>query len=361
MKGTKTIIGAVAALAAAACGGPQGWSVRGTVAGADEGDKLAVEACNAGYWYVLDSVAVGKDGKFDYRAEEAAPSAEIMRLTMPGKGSVYFPVAGDDAIVVEADAATFGVGHRLSGSGMAAVFGAVDSIAATTSDIAELQRKLSGFVVGDTTGIVAYYVVGKSVGNRQVFDPNDSYGNRIYGAAAQVYEHYHPADNHGVALKTAYFEGRRALGKLPVAEQPTVTYDVAETKFIDIKRYDSKGEARNLSDCVKDDNVVILSLTAYDRDFSPAYNKVLNDIYELYHSRGLEIYQVAFDESEAEWKEAARNLPWVSVWNSPSDGADVLRSYNTGALPMSFIISGGALDERVVDPKELAAKVARKF
>lgn len=352
-------VSAVAAMAMS-CSGPQGWSVNGTVAGASEGSKLAVEACNAGYWYVLDSVTVGRDGKFDYRSQEPAASTDIMRITMPGKGSVYFPVDGNDRITVVADAATFGTGHTLSGTDMAKTVSAIDSIIASTSDISELQRKLSGFVVTDTTGIVAYYTVGKSVGNTLIFDPNTSFGNRIYGAAAQVYEHYKPGDNHGEALKTAYFAGRRSMGKYPATT--TSTIELASTGFIDLARFDSKGVEHKLSDYAKPGKVVLLSFTAYDQDFSPSYNAVLNNLYELYHSKGLEIYQVAFDSSEVEWKEAAKNLPWITVWNSPADGDVILRNYNVGAVPVTFIINNkGELDERVVDPTQLPAKVARMF
>jgi len=361
MKIFRTIIAASAVAAAVvSCSGPQGWSVKGTVAGAPEGSKLAVEACNAGYWYVLDSVAIGNGGKFDYTSQEPAPSAEIMRLTMPGKGSVYFPVEGKDAITVAAEAASFGTGHTLSGSDMARTVGAIDSIVASTSNVEELQRKLAGFVVSDTTGIIAYYTVGKSVGNTLVFDPNTSFGNRIYGAAAQVYEHYKPGDNHGSALKTAYFAGRRAMGKMP-EPQAGAQIELESSGFIDVARYDSKGTEHKLSELVKPDNVVLLSFTAYDQDFSPAYNAALNKLYELYHPKGLEIYQVAFDGSEVEWKEAARNLPWVSVWNSPADGDMLLRSYNVGAIPMTFVIRNGEIYERIVDPSQLPAKMAKLF
>lgn len=349
----------VTAAMAMSCSGPQGWSVNGTVAGAPEGSRLAIEACNAGYWYVLDSVTVGRDGKFDYRSQEPAASADIMRITMPGKGSVYFPVDANDMVTVDAVAATFGTGHKLSGSDMAETVAAIDSIIASTSDIAILQQKLAGFVVTDTTGIVAYYTVGKTAGNTLIFDPNTSFGNRIYGAAAQVYEHYKPGDNHGEALKTAYFAGRRAMGKVPA---PTGTIELESTGFIDIARFDSKGVEHKLSDYAKSGKVVLLSFTSYDQDFSPAYNAVLNNLYELYHSKGLEIYQVAFDSSEVEWKEAAKNLPWVTVWNSPSDGDVILRNYNVGAVPMTFVInSNGELEERVVDPTQLPAKMAKKF
>ncbi len=354
------IAASAALMLAAACSGPKGWELKGTVEGLPEGSAMAIEACNAGRWYVLDSVKTDAKGRFDYRAAEPAPSADILRITLPGTGSVYFPVEGSDALTLTAEAATFGTGHTLTGSDMAATVSAIDSIAASTASLPDLQRKLAGFITSDTTGIVAYYTVGKSVGNRLIFDPNENFGNRIYGAAAQVYAHYKPLDAHGEAIKAAYFAGRRNLGKVPAPEETTI--EVPEAGIIEIARHDYTGKLQSLKETASKGNVVLLSFTDYSMQSSPAYNAILNDIYSLYHDRGLEIYQVALDPDEVEWKEAARNLPWITVWNSPTDGAATLATYNVGALPMTYIIErNGDLGERIVDPTTLAKAVAKRF
>lgn len=345
---------------AVSCSGPKGWSVSGTVAGAEEGSSLALEACNAGRWYVLDSVRVGADGRFDYRAAELMPSVDILRLTLPGKGSVYFPVDGDDRLTLEAEAATFGTGHRLGGSDLASTVSTIDSIVAATPSLPDLQRKLAGFITSDTTGIVAYYAVGKSLDGKPVFNPADNFGNRIYGAAAQVYAHYHPLDAKGAALKQVYFEGRKALGRVP--DTPEQVYEVPEASLIEIERYDDRGVKRSLAEEAAKGNVILLSFTDYGTQSSPAYNNVLNDLYALYHSKGLEIYQIAFDANEVEWKEAARNLPWITVWNAPEDGVGPLASYNVGVFPSTYIIDRkGEIRKRVTDPTDLPKEIAKYF
>lgn len=342
-----------------ACSSHSGWSLKGNVEGAEPGTRLAVEACNAGNWYVLDSVAVGKNGSFDYHAAEPAQWAEIMRVTLPGKGSVYFPVQGSDCLTLSASADGFATGARMSGTAMAGAVAAVDSIVASTDNLDDLRRSLSGIIISDTTGIIAYYTIGKSVGNQLIFDPQESFGNRIYGAAAQVYDHYKPEDPHGQVLKAAFFAGRQSLGK-SVPQQQTI--ELPAQGFIDIVRYDAKGAEHKISDLVQPGKVVLVSFTGYDQDFSPAYNKILNDLYSLYHSKGLEIYQIAFDESEVEWKEASRNLPWTAVWNSSQDGTEALIAYNVGALPMTFVIGKtGEIEQRVVDPSQLPAAVGKLF
>ncbi len=351
----------VVAMALASCAGPQGWGVKGTIKGADSDLKLAVEACNAGHWYVLDSVDV-KGGSFDYNSGVLAADADIMRVTYPGKGSVYFPVEGDDVVTITADAATFGTGHKLTGSSMAETVAAIDSVIAATTDLDELRKKLTGFIITDTTGIVAYYAVGKNVGNTLLFDPRESAGNRVYGAAAQVYSHYKPEDPHGEAIRSAYFAGRRMMGKVPANEAPEQVIEVPETGIIEIELYDNKGVKHSLKEFASKGNVVLLSFTAYDQQFSPAYNAILNDVYSLYHAKGLDIYQVAFDADEVAWKEAAQNLPWVTVWNSAFDGLSAVASYNVGTLPTTFIIDReGNIKSRVADAADLPKQVARLF
>ncbi len=350
--------GALAVLAWS-CGTKAEWQVKGTVEGAEPGTRLALEACNAGHWYVLDSVDV-RNGAFDYKATEPVHGTDIFRLTLPGKGSIYFPVDSAGTVTVSATAANFGTGHKLAGNAAAGVMAAIDSIAALTADRTELQRTLTGFITADTTGLIAYYAVCKSVDGRPVFDPNDSFGNRVYGAAAQVFAHYRPLDARGAALRKAYFEGRKALGK--VVSAPETVIELPSSGLIEIARYDDRGVHRSLTELASQGKVVLLSFTDYGLESSPAYNAMLNELYELYHSKGLEIYQIAFNADELSWKEAARNLPWITVWNSPEDGVAPLASYNVGALPLTYIIErNGDLGRRVTDATDLPRQVAKHF
>lgn len=359
MKTYKIIALTALAALAASCAGDKGWSVSGKVDGIEEGTMLAIEAGNGRSWYVLDSVAAGPDGKFEYRNEAPSAFADILRVTLPGQGSIYFPVSGTDAVTLEADASNFAGPHKLAGTTMAGIFSAVDSIVASTSDIADLQRKLVGFITSDTTGVVAYYTVRKSKGSQPVFNPNESMGNRIYGAAAQVFAAYHPDDARGNVLKQAFFEGKQAMGRLPQPESTVL--EATESGLIDITRYDNKGTSHSLADVAGKNKVVVLSFADYSTQSSPAYNAVLFDVYKKYKDRGMEIYQLSFDADEVAWKEAARNLPWITVWNAPTDGASVAVQYNVGAVPLTYVIANGEIAARVENPADIDKSVAKYF
>ena len=94
---------------------------------------------------------------------------------------------------------------------------------------------------------------------------------------------------------------------------------------------------------------------------SEMVNIALNKIYEAHKEAGLEIYQVSVDDSELLWKEAAENLPWITVYNSKADGANNLLNYNVTLLPMSYVIDrNGELVERIDDVNQLE-KAIKKY
>lgn len=356
---TLHIIGgaALALLLAASCSGKQGWSISGKVDGIADGQKIALEANNGSSWYVVDSITPRAEGKFIYESETPALYGDIMRLTLPGKGSVYFPVDSVDAITLETTADSFGKGHRLAGNSKAVCFSAIDSVVANTTSVDDIQRKLIGFITSDTTGIVAYYAINKAKDNSPVFNPKEYNGNRAYGAAAQVFATYQPQDRRGEALKKSFFEGRVAMGRVNTVQN---VIEVPESGLIDIVRFDNKGTEHSLKKLAEKKGVIVLSFTDYSNASSPAYNAMLYDIYNKYHGNGLEIYQLSFDPDEVSWKQAADNLPWITVWNAPTDGAAVLMQYNIGAVPLTYVIGrDGEIKQRIVNPADIEKTVQK--
>ena len=67
---------------------------------------MAVEGFNAGRWYVIDSVEIGRGGSFRYEAAAPASIAEVLRLNLDGR-AVYFPVDSLDRLTLTTDNGTF--------------------------------------------------------------------------------------------------------------------------------------------------------------------------------------------------------------------------------------------------------------
>lgn len=141
---------------------------------------------------------------------------------------------------------------------------------------------------------------------------------------------------------------------------PVDTIVAREIMLPEIALLDETGSKRSLDEVASQGKVVVLNFTAYSAEVSPALNLELAKIYDAHKAAGLEIYQVGFDADEFAWKQSARNLPWITVYNSPKAGEATLRDYNVGALPALFVINRhGELVERVEDPTRLASAVAR--
>ncbi len=157
---------------------------------------------------------------------------------------------------------------------------------------------------------MAYYIVSKTVDGMPLFDSAESFGNRVYGAAAQVFAQYLPDDPRGAALRGRHILPDAATRGDAAAADTVV--EVPATGHINIVRYDYAGREHSLDSVASQGKIVLLNFTAYELPQSPAYNAMLNELYSRYHERGLEIYQLAFDSDEVAWKNAAANLPWIT-------------------------------------------------
>lgn len=348
-------------LALASCSNqPKGWGVAGEVNGV--GDyTLALEGFNNGHWYLVDSLHT-KNGEFKYLSETPAAYPEIMRLGLEGK-YIYFPVDSVDQVSIFADATEFNIKYRLDGTLQARTIKTLDSLinvsvaekgVTPTLEDATLKHDLFLKAFDDPSVMPLYYLIYKSIGDAPLYDVTNPADLRMYGAVAQRFATEAPDDPRGKMLAAIFKNARASINP------QVMQIEVPETSIIDIVRYDSKGNSHSLADMASKGDVVLLSFTAYGIESSPAYNVILNTLYEKYHSKGLQIYQVAFDGDETFWKENVSNLPWTAVWNSTTDSEMILASYNVGALPTTFIIDrSGSIAARVEDPTNLEKELQR--
>ncbi|MDE6378636.1 MAG: thioredoxin family protein [Duncaniella sp.] len=351
-------------LISVSCAKEQKWHVNGQIKDIAENQKLILEGNNQGYWYVIDSIAPSKDGKFKY-AGDLHGYPDIFRLRL-GDKSIYFPIDSTETVVIEATAPDITANHTLGGSTSAVNLARVDSLINATAAAKgvrvlpndnELKRRLGEIVVADPAGVVSYYVISKTIGDQALFNPQNPVDHRIIGAVANAFNTMRPDDPRTKYLTRLYLSNRRSAAAQ--AENGSEVKAQVVTAF-EIDLVDNAGKRRSLLDVTSQGHPVILSFTAYGAEWSPAFNVELNKVYEKYRDAGLEIYQVSLDSDEYNWKQVAKNLPWITVLYNLGEGDKILRQYNVTALPSTFVFNRqGELVERILDIADLDQAVAK--
>ena len=126
--------------------------------------------------------------------------------------------------------------------------------------------------------------------------------------------------------------------------------------MIDISLPDNHGKMRRLTSLKG--KVVLLDFQVFSEEGSLKRIMMMRDIYNKYHDRGFEIYQVSFDSQEHYWKTKTAALPWVSVWDEDGLRSRVLSLYNVQTLPTFFLIDrNNVLQKRDAQIKDIDAEI----
>ena len=335
------LIIAVAILALSSCGNGDNFRLSGTIDNAAN-TTLYLQSSINGRWIVIDTVSVNDNGGFDYQ-RQAPRFPEIYRLVLDDiDNAIYFPIDSLEHLTINSSKENFGTAYTLEGSEQAVNMMNIDKkaqaitrkgIAAAGAEYVEFKKELVGQILANPSSILAYYIINKHIGDVPVFSP---------------------ADKNDVAT----FLSNRQIEIPNTAGLDTIV--ATEAKILDIELPDRNGNMQKLSDVTSKGNVVVLSFTAYSLENSPAYNKLLSDIYSKYSSRGFEIYQVGLDSDVAQWKLSANNLPWITVYDEAGTNSNNVIKYNVGAVPMSYVIDrSGEIQSRVIDQTQLDSEVAK--
>lgn len=358
----KKILPALTALAlligGAACNRTPQWKIKGTVEGAAN-KPLIIESAFNGNWYPVDTVTIKADGNFA-TSLQAPQFPTIYRLSYDGK-KAYIPVDSIETIVFTSNADNFDGSYSVSGSKDADNLTLVNSMISQAGPQAyrndELKRKLAQMLLADPASITAYYIINSTTAEgRTIFDNTDRADLRVIGAVANAFAEQRPNDPRTAFLKNLFLGSKKSMMPESAVSDTIVANEI---QFPEITLLDNNGREVSLSQVVAK-GPVIISFTHYGAEYSPALNMELAGIYEQYAPSGLEIYQIGFDNDEFQWRQAAKKLPWVTVYNSAAVGSDYLMKYNVRQLPATFIINRkGELSERVTDPTQIKTAIKK--
>jgi hypothetical protein len=88
---------------------------------------------------------------------------------------------------------------------------------------------------------------------------------------------------------------------------------------------------------------------------------VLKSLYDDYHKKGFEIYQVSLDVDKTSWAQVVKqqNLPWINVCDSRGVASTYVALYNISKLPAAYVIGADGLAATSFSDAASLSKVVR--
>ena len=310
---------------------------------------------------VVDSVKLDDKGAFSFSGK--APDApEFYRLRIAGQ-IINLSVDSTETVDVKASYPSMATGYTVDGSAECATIRelALKQIDLQNRVIAMQNNPNLGYdLTRDSIGkLVAaykedikrnyiykapmrassYFALFQTLGNMLIFNPRENADDvKVFAAVATSWDTYHPDALRGKNLHNIAIEGMKnvRIMRNKMAAQNIDASKVNVSNIIDISLLDNQGNRRSLTDLKG--KVVMLDFHVFGSNGSTKRIMEMRELYNKYHDRGFEIYQVAFDPDEHFWKTQTAALPWISVRDPQGLQSQNLAAYNVSSIPTFFLI-----------------------
>lgn len=344
---------AVAALMTACSGGK--FHVEGEISNAKDStlyfENLSLEGA-----VVLDSVKLGEDGKFSFAAD-AQNAPEFYRVRIAGQ-IINISADSTETVTVKATYPDMAWKYEVSGSEnckkiqeLAYLQIALQNQCIAIDNNPNLNQKAvndsiekvitaykekikTNYIVKEPMKAYAYFALFQAIGSRLIFNPRENRDDiKMFAAVATSWDTFYPEAERGKNLHNIALEGMK---NVRIIDSQSITLDASKinnTDMIDIALLDNKGAMRRLSSLKG--NVILLDFHAFSAEGSTQRIMELRSLYDKYHSRGLEIYQIGVDGNEHFWKTSVAALPWVNVYDAEGTS---LPLYNVQEIPTFFLL-----------------------
>ena len=374
------MIGAAAVLLTS-CGGHK-FQVTGSITGAQD-SLLYFENVGLNGIEEIGHTTLDADGHFDFSAE--APDApEFYRLRINNQ-IINVAIDSTETVTITAQYPQMATQYEVSGSENNQKIKelALKQIAFQAQAIAlEQNGSMSPDEVRDSLGRMlraykeevksnyifrapyasySYFALFQTLGPWLIFDPKSNADDvKVFAAVATSWDTFHPGALRGENLHNIAIEGMKNVRIIEARNQPREIEQskVVEAGIIDIVLNDNHGKVRHLTDLKG--KVVLLDFHIFAMDESPARILMMRELYNKYHSEGLEIFQVSLDHDEHFWKQQTAALPWISVRDGDGIRSPRLAIYNIQAVPDYFIIDrGNNLVKRAEQMTDLESEIKK--
>ena len=335
--------------------------------------EVIVKLLESNRYEVLDTVKTDASGHFSYKVDVTEGQPEFVYIFYKDKKIASLLLEAGDKVGVVSDT----LGHvTFEGSEesvkLAEVEKAYAAALAEFEDIALLmsaatdQADFDRLAKNMSDAYVAYYrdrvryimensksltvipVFYQSLGdNLPLFSQNTD--AILFMNIADSLETVYPESKYVKALRR---DAQARFGYLELQER---IVNAEEVGYPEIELPDLEGKMRKLSDMQS--RVVIVCFWSAAQAQQNMFNiEFFKPLYEQYHSKGLDIYQVSLDVDKTLWATTVRGqeLPWTNVCDSRGVQSPYVSLYNLTAVPAAFIIADGELvDGKIVDEASL--------
>ena len=362
------IFAAVAVLVAACTGGAR---VEVSLDGAPSAD-VVVKLLNVNKYEVLDTIKTDAAGHLVYKVDVEKGQPEFVYLFHNDVKVASLLLEAGDKVSVTAD--TLG-NYSVTGSpeseklaqvekDYAAVHHTLNVLAdklatASGADAEQLRKQLGQAYIDYYRNCVRYIMTNsRSLTVVPVLFQNFGYELPVFAQStdaihfrnvADTLEMVYPESRYVKALRKeadlrfGYLELESRLSSADVIGYPEVNLPDIQGNKVKLSEVDSKV-------------IMVYFWTSSDASQKMFNLDVLKSVYDDFHKRGFEIYQVAIDPDKAQWAKVVREqkLPWINVCDGRGAQSPYIIQYNLAALPATYIICDGELvDGQVVDEKSL--------
>lgn len=334
-------------LIAVGCQDPS-FSIKGEIDGAEGKSLILEKADNAGIWVPIDSTRLKSNGNFRFSAP--APAApEIYRLAMDGN-YIYFPIDSIENLSLKSSAANFATGFTLEGSDNAVNLASFEKellkvapyLSISDSAVNFKRRVYTNYLQHARGSVVSYYILTKTVDGKPLFEiPEDA---RYFAAVATSFRQFRPSDPRCQLLEQTAANGMRLKAE---AQGKKRVVSAEEIGYFPISLPDESGNNVALSDVAGNGTPTVLVFA----DLSdPDSNNINSELKSLSSEGRIKVYHIGLDGDQLVWRNAAKNLPFTTVYANVSAAKDVCSTYQVSSLPTFFIINGsGSITSRHSD------------
>ena len=371
----KMCLAALGLLLLTACGERKVFTVEGTIEGAQDSmlylHQMTLEGAT-----LLDSAVVGKDGSYRFRS--AAPEAPDFYVLRIGSQLINFAVDSTETITLNAKWPGMATNYEVEGSEsnrqikeltlklrdlqnqVTAMQQSMRSTPEAFADslehlLAAYKREVrDNYIFSAPHRPQAYFALFQTLGPWSIFDRFDRQDLKVYGAVATSWNTFYPGSKRTENLSSITLKQMKDQRVADARSRQSIDESkIVESGVIDLQLPDNHGRERTLTELRG--KVVLLDFHAFAMPESGQRIILMRELYEKFHTQGLEIYQVSVDNDEHLWKQAVANLPWISVNDVNGQAAAI---YNVQAVPDYFLIDrNNTLQKRSVQMDDLEQEI----